>query len=136
MNDEHARHDEGGPEPRGAKLRRDLKANAAAEIEKQVTEPHEIEQPDRGDREPRARSKCDEREPGEKRRDRVPDGGGASECLRKPRLHDARNEKGDADESKRLWEDKDGERRGARLRLEPRPDDPEPERRVRKEAET
>ena len=49
VNDEHARHDEGRTEPRGAKLRRHLQANAAAEIEKQVTEPHEIEQPDRGE---------------------------------------------------------------------------------------
>jgi hypothetical protein len=43
VNDQHARHDEGRTEPGGAKLRRYLKTNAAAEIEKQVTEPHEIE---------------------------------------------------------------------------------------------
>jgi len=46
-----------------------------------------------------------------------------------------RNEQGDADESKRLWDDEDGERRGARLRLEPGPDKPEPQRRVPKEAQ-
>ena len=34
VNDEHARHDEGRTEPRGAELRRHLQANSAAEIEK------------------------------------------------------------------------------------------------------
>jgi len=34
VNDKHARHDEGWTEPRGAKLRRHLQVNSAAEIEK------------------------------------------------------------------------------------------------------
>ena len=102
VNDKHARYDESRAEPGGAKLSRYLQANAAAEIEKEITEPHAIEQPDRGDREPPARSKRDERQPREKRCDSVPDRSGTSEGLRKPRHHDAWNEKSDADESKRL----------------------------------
>src|SRR2546421_10507243 len=82
VNDKHARHDEGRTEPRGAKLRRHLQANSVTEIEKQVTQPHEIEQPDRGDREPPARSKRNERQPSENRYDHVPDGGVAGERAR------------------------------------------------------
>ena len=48
VNDKHGRHDEGRSEPRGAKLRRHLQANSVTETEKQVTQPHEVEQPDRG----------------------------------------------------------------------------------------
>ncbi len=43
VKDQHARHDESRSEPGGAKLRRDLQTNSAAEIQQQVTEPHEIE---------------------------------------------------------------------------------------------
>src|SRR5712691_11316776 len=88
VNDKHGRHNEGRSEPRGAKLRRYLQASSSAEIEKQVTEPHEIEQPDRGDREPPACSQSDERQPRENRYDNVPDGRAPRKCFRKPRLHD------------------------------------------------
>ena len=107
VTDKHARHDESRSEPGGAKLRRYLQTNAAAEIEKQITKPHEIEEPDRGDREPPACSKRDERQPRQHRCDGVPDRRGPGECLRKPRLDDAWNEKREADEPKRLREDKD-----------------------------
>ena len=48
------------------------------------------------------------RQPGQSRYDNVPDGCAPRECLRKPRLHDTWNEKRDADEPKRLREEKNG----------------------------
>ena len=43
VNDKHGRHDEGRTEPRGSKLGRHPQASSSAEIQKQVTKPHEIE---------------------------------------------------------------------------------------------